>query len=188
MPGRSTRESVVLALKSIGTEANVVAEANSTRTLLALVDAGMGAAIVPSWVGDRGDLRWGRIAEPISPMTVPLYTVAGVPRSETVNVAIQLAERIVLERVQLPDRRGGVGIRAIALHDRAPRKTLLPIVCEIMLDVLRQFSGGRSNMLNREYVDKVISFCTGKADFAAFQAHTACAQLRPRVHGHTTLR
>jgi len=28
-------------------------------------------------------------------------------------------------------------------------------------------------MLNREYVEKVISFCTEKADFAAFQAHTA---------------
>jgi ketosteroid isomerase-like protein len=28
-------------------------------------------------------------------------------------------------------------------------------------------------MLNREYVEKVISFCTEKANFAAFQAHTA---------------
>jgi len=42
-----------------------------------------------------------------------------------------------------------------------------------MLDGLRQFSGRRFNMLNREYVEKVISFCTAKADFAAFQAHTA---------------
>ncbi len=108
MPGRSTRESVVLALKSIGAEANVVAEANSTRTLLALVDAGVGAAIVPSWVADRGDLRWRRIAEPISPMTVSLYTVAGVPRSESVNAVIQLAERIILERVQLADWRGAL--------------------------------------------------------------------------------
>ncbi len=28
-------------------------------------------------------------------------------------------------------------------------------------------------MLNREYVEKVINFCTEKADFAAFQDHTA---------------
>jgi DNA-binding transcriptional LysR family regulator len=83
-------------------------EANSTRTLLALVDAGVGAAIVPSWVADRGDLRWRRIAELISPMTVSLYTVAGVPRSESVNAIIQLVERVVLERVQLADWRGAM--------------------------------------------------------------------------------
>ncbi len=27
-------------------------------------------------------------------------------------------------------------------------------------------------MLNHEYVEKVINFCTEKTDFAAFQAHT----------------
>ena len=106
--GNVTRQTLDRAFRQIGTEPTIVAEANSLTTLLSLVEAGLGAAILP-WVGSiTRPFRWLRIVDPSPALNVSLCTASLLPRSEASELVLQLAFDVVLDRVRLPDWKGAI--------------------------------------------------------------------------------
>ncbi len=103
-----TRTVVERAFLALGAQPRVVAEANSLASLLSLVEAGIGSAIV-AWSGRRSEgIRWSRIVEPEIHHDVSLCSARLLPRSECAEAVQAIVAEVVLELVRSPAWQGAV--------------------------------------------------------------------------------
>src|SRR5262249_1022279 len=101
--GNPTRNAIDRMFRELTIEPAVVAEANSLIPLLALVEAGLGGAILPwTGVGPRALHRPG-IPRPAPVLPASLSHPSPLPQSEAANAILALITTVGLERVRLPD-------------------------------------------------------------------------------------
>ncbi|RDJ20003.1 LysR family transcriptional regulator [Bosea caraganae] len=103
-----TRTVVERAFLTLGAKPMVAAEANSMATLLSLVEAGVGGAIV-AWGGqDSQKFRWSKIVDPEIHHDVSLCSARHLPHSECSAAVQSIVSEIVMETIQSPAWRGGI--------------------------------------------------------------------------------
>ncbi|MBR0652074.1 LysR family transcriptional regulator [Roseomonas terrae] len=103
-----TRTVVERAFLAMGAQPKVVAEANSLASLLSLVEAGIGSAII-AWSGQRSEtIRWSRITDPEIHHDVSLCSAGLLPRSECADAVQSIVAEVVLDLVRSPTWEGAV--------------------------------------------------------------------------------
>lgn len=95
-----TRTVVERAFLTVGAQPAVVAEANSMPTLLSLVEAGVGSAIM-AWSGLHNEkFAWSRIVEPEIHHDVSLCSARLLPRSECAEAVQAVVAEVVMDVVR----------------------------------------------------------------------------------------
>lgn len=103
-----TRNVVERAFLALGAKPTVAAEANSMATLLSLVEAGIGGAIL-AWGGYESDrLVWSPVADPEIHHDVSLCSARLLPHSECAAAVQKIVAEIVLQIVFSPAWRGAL--------------------------------------------------------------------------------
>lgn len=103
-----TRIVVERSFLALGAKPTVAAEANSMATLLSLVEAGIGGAIL-AWGGYESDrLAWSQISDPEIYHDVSLCSARHLPHSECAAAVQSIVSEIVLEIVRSKVWRGGL--------------------------------------------------------------------------------
>ncbi len=103
-----TRSVVERAFLTAGAQPRVVAEANSLASLLSLVEAGIGSAVI-AWSGQQSEqVRWSRIVEPEIHHDVSLCSARLLPRSECAEAVQAIVAEVVMQAVRSPGWEGAI--------------------------------------------------------------------------------
>jgi LysR family nitrogen assimilation transcriptional regulator len=101
-----TRTLVERAFLAQGRTPHVVAEANSMQTLLSLVEAGAGGAIIAWGANEKHNLKWLKIIDPMICHDVSLCNARHLPHSECAAAVMEIVHELVMATVQSPRWQG----------------------------------------------------------------------------------